>query len=237
MCGRIAQSDPSRYAQRLHALRDPEVDWQPSWNIGPTAPVLGVRERHGEHELSEFRWGLLPGWCDDPKTAARAFNARAESVATKPLFRQAFQRRRLLVPVDGFYEWGVVAGSSRKQPYFFQRADGDLVVLAGLWEYWARGDDHRRTATVLTSRAGPDMPVHDRQPVVLEPDDWERWLDPGVDDEEVERALLEPKPGVLVHHPVTFDVGSVDNDGPYLVEAFSGAPDAPAGQLPGDWGS
>jgi putative SOS response-associated peptidase YedK len=219
VCGRIAQSDPSRYAQRLKALVDPELDWHPSWNIGPSASILGARDRHGELVLSEFLWGLLPGWCDDPKAATRAFNARAESVATKPMFRQAFQRRRLLVPVDGFYEWASVPGSKRKQPYFFERSDGDPVVLAGLWEYWARDGDERRTATVLTSRAGPDMPVHDRQPVVLEPQDWERWLDPDSDDAALLGELLEPKRGVLTHHPVSVDVGSVDNDGPYLLEA------------------
>lgn len=225
MCGRVAQSEPSRYAQRLKALVDPELDWQPSWNIGPTAPLLGVRERRGERVLSEFLWGLLPGWCEDPKAAARAFNARVESVATRPMFRQAFERRRLLVPVDGFYEWAAVPGAARKQPYFFERADGDSVVLAGLWEYWARDEDRRRTATVLTSKAGLDMPVHDRQPVVLEPEDWARWLDPEVDD-EVLRVLIEPKEGVLVHHPVSVDVGSVRNDGPYLVEAAAAMPGA-----------
>ncbi len=227
MCGRIAQSDPSRYAQRLKALVDPELAWQPSWNIGPTAPVLGARTRHGERVLSAFLWGLLPGWCDDPKTAARTFNARAESVSTKPMFRQAFQRRRLLVPVDGFYEWSPVPGSSRKQPYFFERADGEPVVLAGLWEYWSRAGDQRLTATVLTSKAGPDMTVHDRQPVVLEPGDWDRWLDPEVDDEVLLATLLEPRGGVLVHHPVTPEVGSVRNDGPSLVEPVAAMPGAP----------
>jgi putative SOS response-associated peptidase YedK len=227
VCGRIAQSDPSRYATRLKALVDPELEWRPSWNIGPTAPVLGVREHDGERVLSAFVWGLLPGWCDDLKLAARAFNARVETVATKPMFRQAFRRRRLLVPVDGFYEWAAVPGSSRKQPYFFERADGDPVVLAGLWEYWARDDDRRLTATVLTSNAGPDMTVHDRQPVVLEPEDWARWLDPGLDDGLL-RALFEPRGGVLVHHPVSVDVSSMRNDGQYLVEAVAAMPGAPA---------
>jgi putative SOS response-associated peptidase YedK len=228
MCGRIAQSEPSRYAQRLSALSDLDPDWSPSWNIGPTATVLGVRERRhpsGEvvRTLTEFSWGLLPGWCDTPALAARSFNARAESVSTKPFFRNAFRSRRLLVPVDGFYEWAAVAGQSRKQPYFFQRGDGEPVVLAGLWEYWQRGEDHRRTATVITAAAGPDMAVHDRQPVVLEPEDWDRWLDPDVEDVEAVRGLLVPRSGVLVHHPVSPDVGSVRNDGPYLVEAVPAA--------------
>lgn len=223
----MAQSGPSRYAEYLEALVDPELEWRPSWNIGPTAPVLGVREGHGGRVLSTFLWGLLPGWSEDPKAAARAFNARVESVATRRTFRQAFHRRRLLVPVDGFYEWGAVPGSARKQPYFFRRADGEPVVLAGLWEYWAREDDRRRTATVLTAAAGPDMPVHDRQPLVLEPEDWARWLDTELGDDQALRALLVPRGGVLVHHPVSLDVGSVRNDGPYLVEEVAALPHAP----------
>jgi putative SOS response-associated peptidase YedK len=218
MCGRIAQSEPSRYAERLQAIYEPPVAWRPSWNIGPTAPILGVREDGGSRRLAEFAWGLLPDWCDDVKAASRCFNARAESVATKPMFRAAFRRRRLLVPVDGFYEWAVVPGSRRKQPYYFRRADGDPVVLAGLWEYWSRGGAERRSATVLTCAAGPDMPVHDRQPVVLEPALWERWLDPELDDVTELAAMVVPRVAVLVHHPVTSDVGSVRNDGAYLVD-------------------
>jgi putative SOS response-associated peptidase YedK len=227
VCGRIAQSDPSRYAQRLQALVDPELGWHPSWNIPPAARLLGVRERNGARVLSDFVWGLLPGWCDDPKMATRAFNARIESVANKPMFRQAFARRRLLVPVDGFYEWAAVPGASRKQPYFFCRADGAPVVLAGLWELWVRATQERRSATILTSSAGPDMTVHDRQPIVLEPQDWARWLDPGTGDAEYLRTLHVPRPGVLVHHPVALDVSSVRNDGPYLVEEATSLPGAP----------
>lgn len=221
MCGRIAQSEPSRYAQRLEALVDPEMEWRPSWNIGPTAPVLGVRAHRGVRMLTRFEWGLLPGWCNDPKLAARCFNARAESVAIKPMFREAFRRRRLLVPVDGFYEWEEVPGSKKKVPHFFGRADGEPVVLAGLWEYWARGEHERLSATVLTSRAGPDMTVHDRQPVVLGPDAWGRWLDPELDDVGALEALLHPAGGVLVHHVVSPEVGSTRNDGPHLVEAVA----------------
>lgn len=219
MCGRIAQSEPSKYARRLDALVEPGAAWRDSWNIGPLAPVIGVRERDGARVLSVFRWGLLPGFVDDPKTAARCFNARAESVATKRLFRNAFRKRRLLVPVDGFYEWAAAPGSARKQPYFFRRADGGPVVLAGLWEWWARDGEERLSATVITCPAGPDMPVHDRQPVVLEPDAWERWLDPGFDDLAALEKLLQPSSGALAHHAVSLEVGSVRNDGPQLTEA------------------
>jgi putative SOS response-associated peptidase YedK len=218
VCGRIAQSEPSRYAQRLDAVIEPAPEWRPSWNVGPTAQVLGVRERHGARVLSPYVWGLLPGWCDDPKVAARSFNARAETVASRPMFRGAFHRRRLLVPVDGFYEWATVPGAARKQPYYFSRADGDPVVLAGLWEWWERDGDGRRSATVITTAAGPDMPVHDRQPVVLDPAAWGRWLDPEFDDERALRGMLRAGAGVLVHHAVRAEVGSVRNDGPELVE-------------------
>jgi len=221
MCGRIAQSEPSRYAARLQAIYEAPEAWRPSWNIGPMAAIWGVREVDGSRRLLQFQWGLLPGWCDDVKIASCCFNARAESVATKPMFRAAFRRRRLLVPVDGFYEWAAVPGSRRKQPYYFRRADGDPVVLAGLWEHWARGDDTRRSATVLTAAAGLDMPVHDRQPVVLEPAVWDRWLDPGVDDAAELEAMLVPRAGVLVHHLVSPDVGSVRNDGAYLVDEIT----------------
>lgn len=211
------QSEPSRYARRLDALFDPGAGWHDSWNIGPLAPVLGVRERDGARVLSAYSWGLLPGWARDPRAAARCFNARAETVASKPTFRSAFRRRRLLVPVDGFYEWAHLPGRARAQPHFFSRADGDPVVLAGLWEWWARDGAERLSAAVITCPAGPDMPVHDRQPVVLEPDAWERWLDPDYDDPRALESLLRPSSGVLVHHAVSPDVGSVRNDGPRLV--------------------
>lgn len=221
MCGRIAQSEPSRYAQRLDAIFEPPEDWRPSWNVGPMAPIWGVREVDGSRRLAQFQWGLLPGWCDDVKIASRCFNARAESVATKPIFRTAFRHRRLLVPADGFYEWAAVPGSRRKQPHFFQRADGDPVVLAGLWERWSRGGREIESATVITCAAGPDMAVHDRQPVVLDASLWERWLDPELDDADALEAMLAARAGALVHHPVTPDVGSVRNDGAYLVDQIT----------------
>ena len=157
MCGRVAQSDPSAFEQRLEAIRGPGLDdRRPLFNIGPTAPILGVRERHGERELDVFRWGLVPGFIDEPLKVKTTFNARGETVATKPMYRSAFRKRRLLVPVDGFYEWKTVAGEKRKQPNFFTRADGDTLVLAGLWEYWERNGQELRTATIITTANGPD---------------------------------------------------------------------------------
>jgi putative SOS response-associated peptidase YedK len=222
VCGRIAQSEPSAFARRLGAIFGEDEGWRPSWNIGPMARVLAVRETDDGRRLERFRWGLVPGWAKDPQTGARCFNARAETVATKPTFRSAFAHRRLLVPVDGFYEWRAVEGSS-KQPYFFTRADGDVLVLAGLWEYWRSPDQEFVSATVITTASGPDLAgIHDRQPVVLEPDTWERWLDPGLADRDELEAMLGAGEGVLAHWPVSQDVGSVRNDGAYLVEPVAG---------------
>ncbi len=222
MCGRIAQSEPSDFARRLEALFDTD-DWRPSWNIGPMAQILGVRETDDGRRMSRFRWGLVPGWAKDPASGARCFNARGETVATKPTFRSAFRHRRLLVPVDGFYEWQAVAGAPRKTPHFFTRADGDVLVLAGLWEYWNADDRDIVSATVITTAAGPDLEgIHDRQPVVLDPDRWERWLDPGLEDRDELEAMLVATPGTLRHWVVGQDVGSVRNDGPQLVEKLAG---------------
>jgi len=145
------------------------------------------------------------------------FNARAETVATRPMFRSAFRRGRILVPVDAFYEW---KAGSPKQPYAFVRADREPVVFAGLRESWSGPDGTElRSATIITTEAGPDMPIHDRQPVVLERSTWERWLDPAADDRSELESLLRPtRAGTLIHHPVDRAVGSVRNDRPDLLD-------------------
>jgi putative SOS response-associated peptidase YedK len=225
MCGRIALYDePDGLARLFDAGFDPSLfdSWQPKWNVGPTDPILGVSDRQGRRIIAAYRWGLVPGWVKDPTQLRSTFNARGETVATKPAFREAFKRRRILVPVDAFYEWHTT-GPKRKQPYAFTRADGEPVVMAGLREYW-KGDDGTvlRTATIITTEAGPDMPIHNRQPVVLEHDNWDHWLDPDVTDrEELEPLLVPTVAGTLVHHPVSKDVGNVRNDGPELVEAIA----------------
>lgn len=225
MCGRFALfSDPGRYAALFHADLGPDVreDFQPSWNVAPQTTVLGVRERHGTRLLEFFSWGLVPGWAKDASSANRAFNARRETLTTRPTFRTAFRRRRLLVPADGFYEWTSKAGPRKKVPHYFTRSDGEPLALAGLWEYWRSPEgQERRSATIITRAAGPDMDeIHDRQPVVLEPDTWDRWLDQSLGDpEELEGMLGAGPQGVLRHRPVNQDVGNVQNDGQHLIAA------------------
>ena len=230
MCGRIVlHTPPLQLALRLGMSRedleerwaDPNY-WLPSWNVGPMRRILGIRaDDDGHRQLDDYRWGLVPSWAKDPKIGNRAFNARAETVATKPMFRSAFKKQRILVPVDAFYEWKKLDPKT-KQPYAFTRADGEPIVFAGLREWHApfeEGGPELRTATIITTEAGPDMPIHDRQPVVLEPETWEMWLDPANDDVGELESLLRPtEAGTLVHYPVSRDVGNVRNDGPALVE-------------------
>ena len=179
--------------------------------------------------LDQYRWGLVPSWVKDPKGVKSTFNARAEGLASKAMFRSAFESRRILIPVDEFYEWETL-GPKRKQPYAFRRSDGEPIVLAGLREWNPELGGNGRTATIITTEAGPDMPIHNRQPVVLEREVWEHWLDAEVTGPEELEPLLRPTArGTLVHHPVGKEVGNVNNDGPELIEEV--APEADSGQI------
>lgn len=258
MCGRIALYTTP---ERLSRIFDAELalgidpDGRPSYNIPPTRSILGIVARptdanteHPDVEDAElpatkrtidlFRWGLIPSWAKDASMGNRLFNARSETVATKPSFRSAFASRRLAVPADGFYEWGQGEGKQR-QPHYFQRADGDPLALAGLWERWRlpgqdafgregiEHDEHGNrpeflyTCTIITTSAGPDMDgIHPRMPVVLETWMLDGWLDPDNHDRDELEVLLQPPPSnTLNHHPVDARVGNVRNDGPELVEA------------------
>jgi putative SOS response-associated peptidase YedK len=226
MCGRFAlYSEPSAMATYLDAVLGPDLAddadrWRPRWNVAPTGTVLGLSERDGRRVLDAYRWGLVPSWAKDPDAVTSTFNARGETVATKPMFRAAFKRMRILVAVDAFYEW---AAGTPKQPYAFMRADGEPTVFAGLRETWTDHHHHQlHSATIITIGAGPDMPIHHRQPVVLDRGDWDRWLDPEVTDRNELAPLLRPtRAGTLVHHPIGREVGNVRNDGPGLLRTVT----------------
>ena len=229
MCGRIAlYTPPKRLARLLEAALAVGVDpaGEPSWNVGPTRQLFGVADRGDGRVLDEYRWGLVPSWTKDPSVGNRMFNARCETVTSKPSFRSALLRRRLLLPVDGFFEWDHSAAA--KVPHFFRRADGDPVVFAGLYEFWrdrtiGPGAPWLRTCTLLTTTAGADMDgIHDRMPVVLERDAFDLWLSGDDGELDAVESLCAPAPaGTLVHHSVDSRVGNVNNDWPELIDAVA----------------
>ena len=192
---------------------------EPQFNIAPTqkAPVLALGEPG--LEVKALRWGLVPAWAKDLKIGAHAINARVETVAEKPMFRAAYKKRRCLVPASGYYEWRVENGA--KQPYFIHAPDRRLMLFAGLWEAWKPKDDEAaewvKTFTVITGLPGKvSGDIHDRQPVILPPGDWELWLEGTHEDAD---AILAGVPEAeLTYYPVSKAVVSPKNKGPELVQ-------------------
>ncbi len=161
-------------------------------------------------------WGLVPHWSRD---ATAFINARSESAANKPAFRDAFHKRRCLIPADGFFEWQ--KRGTRKQPYYFQHRDGRPFAFAGLWERWQGTEGETvETCAILTTKANETVrPVHERMPVILPPEDFGHWLDPAVQKPEAVQALLRPYPaGEMESYPVSAFVNNARNEGPRCVE-------------------
>jgi putative SOS response-associated peptidase YedK len=220
MCGRYALYGPvSRLREQFEVDFD-EIDFRPHYNLAPMqhAPVIREVDR-GERHVALLRWGLLPSWAKGPTIAARLFNARAETAATKPSFRAAFKARRCLIPADGFYEWAPAA-TGGKQPHFIRLASGAPMALAGLWEHWtAPAGEEVSTFTILTIDANERLaPIHDRMPVILPPETWSLWLNPARTPAQV-APLLRPYPSDSMQlWPVSKRVGNVRADDPSLIE-------------------
>jgi putative SOS response-associated peptidase YedK len=172
-----------------------------------------------------LRWGLIPHWAKDPTIGNKLNNARGETVAEKPSFRSAFQRRRCLVPASGFYEWQQVAGQKWKQPYYVTLTDGNPMAMAGLWESWTAPDGAIvRTFCIITTAASEVMaPIHDRMPVILARENWAVWLSPETPAEQVS-PLIVPAPAATIEAwPVSRRVSSATEDGPELIERVEAA--------------
>ena len=189
------------------------------YNIAPTDEAIVVVERDERRALTNYRWGLIPHWAESARIASRTFNARAETVATAPVFRESFRRRRCLVPVDGFYEWK--REGSVRQPYRVFRSDGRPLALAGLWSGWRDpdGGEVRRTFTIVTTTPNDTIAeLHDRMPVIIPDDAWARWLDPRPAEPGELRALLEPDTTVALEIAAASRlVNDVRHDGPELL--------------------
>jgi putative SOS response-associated peptidase YedK len=223
MCGRLASDLPPELIQRIFATANALPNLRPSWNLAPTmdAPVVRLHPETRARHLDMLRWGLVPFTTKDLKSARKPINARAETVATSPMFRAAFGKRRCIVPVSAFYEWKTEAEG--KQPFAIARADGEPLALAGIWEGW-RGPDGEvlRSFAVLTTAANRTMALlHERMPVILERDSWPVWL--GEAQGDPSHLLTAADESVLRMWKVDKAVGNVRNDRPDLLAPLSAA--------------
>ncbi len=227
MCGRFGFYELSCFIEQLRQLElpfdeAPGFSYRQSWNIAPESGIVALLGNHGRYTLDLARWGLVPHWSGSlPKV--RPINARADSVATKPFFRHMLHRRHCLVPASGFYEWKAAEGK-KKEPWYFRRRDGRPMAMAGLWDEWIEPGSNapaRRSCTIITTEANAEMkPVHDRMPVILEPDDWKMWLESGTPGA---LELLKPSgEEVLGRYRVAPIVNSPRNNGPECIERFDG---------------
>lgn len=200
-------------------------NFPPRYNIAPTQPIAIVRLVDGKRQFALVRWGFIPSWVKDPKTVSLMFNARSETAAEKPAYRNAMKRRRCLVPADGFYEWK--RDGERKRPHFIRRKDAKPLAFAGLWENWTGPNgEELETAAIVTTAANDTLkPLHDRMPVVVPPDAFDLWLNPNADP-QIAASLMIPAPADLLEAvEVSGAVNRVANDDPALLTPASEMPE------------
>ncbi|NLU67238.1 SOS response-associated peptidase [Streptomyces sp. HNM0574] len=265
MCGRYAASRRPEDLVGLFGVEkwDPEETLEPDWNVAPTKQVHAVLDRPLKgadvpdpvRQLRVLKWGLVPSWAKDPGSGPKMINARAETVHEKPAYRRAFASRRCLLPADGYFEWVTADTELRleqegkrkramKQPYFVTPADGSVMAMAGLYEFWrdrTLPGEHPMawwvTCAVITTEAetaplagdsGEDGPrslsdIHPRMPLMLTEDRWDAWLDPArTEDEQLRGLLAPPPPGLMRAYPVSTDVSNVRNNSPDLLKPLDG---------------
>jgi putative SOS response-associated peptidase YedK len=228
MCGRFVSA-----RKRLELLEEFNVqrdraprDLEPDYNVAPTKQIYAITDsKEGERELRTLRWGLVPFWAKDMKVGAKMINARAETIAVKPAFRRPFAKRRCLIPADGYYEW------KDKNPFYIFRTNGGITAMAGIYDLWRDpaikddDDDHAFlwTASIITTEATDDVgEIHNRMPMIIEPDLWADWLDPDTghqagESSQLQAAMVPAMKGAMTSYPVSTAVNFVRNNGPELI--------------------
>jgi putative SOS response-associated peptidase YedK len=214
MCGRYRLSKRKQLIEQYFDATG-EADWVPRYNLAPTQPVPVIRQHPKEptRKLSLLRWGLIPYWSKDASGAARMINARSETASTQPAFRDAFKLRRCLIPADGFYEWK--KQGTIKQPFCFEVNGGKLFAFAGLWERWKNpSGEWIKTCSILTTTPNPvAAAIHDRMPAILNPEDYDLWLDPGMRDAKTVADLLKPFDArQMDYYPISTRINQAAND-------------------------
>ena len=216
MCGRYAlYADQALLESVFEVVEVP--DFEASYNIAPTDPIVAVTAEGNRRMAGFYRWGLVPFWAREVGRFS-TINARAETLTEKPAFRTPFKKRRCLVPANGYYEWQQRPGG--KQPFYIHADDDGLLAFAGLWDTWRTPDGQSlHSATIIVTGANADTrAIHDRMPVILAPKDWDAWLDRNNEDTQALSALLRPAPEhVLEVHPVSTAVNSPSNDTPACI--------------------
>lgn len=221
MCGRFTLRTPAeRLAEEFSVEEFPSVEAR--YNIAPTQAILGISQADGGRQVKQFRWGLVPSWAKDSSMGGKLINARSETVQEKPAFRNAFKRRRCLIPADGFYEWQRRDGYS--QPYYFKMSDERPFAFAGLWERWGGPDGEvLESCAILTTEANEVLrPIHDRMPVILSAEDYGPWLDDDLRKMDLVKELLRPYPATEMRaYPVSRSVNSPQRRGAELVNPIT----------------
>jgi putative SOS response-associated peptidase YedK len=215
MCGRYRLSRRKQLIEEYFSSVSGEDDWNPRYNIAPTqsVPVIRQNPKEPRRELSLLRWGLIPSWAKDPSISVQIINARSETAATKPAFRDPLTNRKCLIPADGFYEWQ--RRGKAKQPYCFEVNDGELFAFAGLWDRWKdpSGEWIKSCSILTTTPNAVTSAVHDRMPVILDPDNYDLWLDPGMTNVEAVSEMLKPFDArQMRYYPISTRINYVAND-------------------------
>ncbi len=216
MCGRYALKTPK--ALKIAFGLEEMPDLTPRYNIAPTQDIPIIRFSPAGRRVSMAFWGLIPSWAKETDRSYSTINARAETVDSKPAFRHPFRHHRCLIPADGFYEWSVEGGL--KQPHHIGRKEGEPFAMAGLWDIWKGPEGEVLSCTIIVTDANQFMkPLHDRMPVILDPNDYDTWLDPDNHDTARLKKLLAPAPeGLLTEWKVSREINNPRHEGPRCAE-------------------
>jgi putative SOS response-associated peptidase YedK len=220
MCGRYTLVNLAHLTNLFPWITEPPIDIPARYNIAPTQPILAIANEKPDH-YDHFLWGLIPSWAKDPTIGNKLCNARAETLAEKNTFKNAYKRRRCLIPADGFYEWKLNPDGKTKQPMYIRLASAEPFAFAGLWEIWHGKDGEEiRSATIITTRPNELLAtMHDRMPVILPRAAMKRWIEGGEKAAGEFDDVLAPYPAdEMEAFPVSTTVNSPRNQGAHLIE-------------------